>query len=110
MNFLSKKKNTKKAPSVPVSHELDVTERAFKDWKLIVVGFALFVVLIFVANGLLFMKINNDDFFKIEPSTEVDVTSSNRKTLIDVNNFFNARQSEYENYLIGTTTEIDPSL
>jgi len=110
MLFNKKNKvNPKKANVLP-PRELELAERAFRDWVFLLAGFALLVVSVVVVAGFLFVKVNRGDFFTAEPDATISTTSSNRKTLIDVNDFFLNRQKGYESFLTGTTTEIDPSL
>jgi hypothetical protein len=111
MNFLTKKnKEQKKKPSALPQRDLEIGEQAHRDWKYMLAGFAGLVVVLVLLNGLLFIEINSGGLFTVEPDSQVNSATSNRKALLDVNNFFNMRQQAYENFRNGTTTEIDPSL
>lgn len=110
MLFKKKNKTDPKKASAPLTRDLEIGEQAFKDWPYLLVGFAILVALTVVVDGFLFIKVNRGDFFTVEPDQKINVASSNREALLDVNEFFSARQKEYEEFVSSGVNEIDPSI
>ncbi len=107
MNLFSKHKKISKAPEV---QKREAGGQVLKDWMLIIGAFVALVLIIATIDGYLLVKINRGDFFKVEENSELSQETVNRKKLVDVEEFFAARQKAYAEFSQTAAPEIDPSI
>lgn len=108
MKFIKRKKNN---AVLIEKHELDLGHRVKHDWKFILLIFFGLILVVFAFDGYILYQVNQGNFFSSDSAGNYSGTSDlDRKTLIDASNFFQARQSEYENFKYLELPEIDPSL
>ena len=107
MKLFSKQKKIGKNP---IAHKKEAGGRVLQDWMFVVVAFIVLVLVVAFVDGYLLVRINRGDFFKADPNMELSPETVNRKKLVDVEEFFAARQKEYTAFTSTTTPEIDPSL
>lgn len=115
MKFFGKQKKIR--PVAP-HHNGEFNSRLFRDWSVTLIVFFVLVLAVFIVDGYLLIQINRGDFFSADSvSDSVSGTGSasgsetfNRKVLLDVAEFFEARQKEYDAFRSVAVPQIDPSI
>ena len=107
MNLFSK---IKKVHKNNFSRKFESGEHVERDWGVMLIGFTVLVLLIVILEGYLFMRINRGDFFSNQSTSGVRTETLNRKTLLDVAGYFEAREKEYADFRATSTPQIDPSI
>src|SRR5437868_1465546 len=103
--FKKSKNSHKKAYKQKVVGE----ERAKHDWFILVTIFIGLIVVVFGFDAYLFLRINQGNFFVADTVVQDNETVMTKKVLLDAQNFFNARQKEYDAFTATPSAEIDPS-
>jgi hypothetical protein len=107
INFFKKEKGVSKKFFKP---KLVGEERVKHDWMMMVAVFAVLILIIISFDFYLLLKINRGDFFAADGEIQDNETVATKKVLLDAQNFFEARQKEYDAFMASPPAEIDPSL
>lgn len=119
MKFFGKQKKIR--PATP-HHDGEFNGRLFRDWAITLIVFFVLVSAVFLVDGYLLIQINRGDFFSRDSvsgaipdsvsgtGSESGSETFNRKVLLDVAEFFEARQKEYDAFRSAPAPQIDPSI
>ncbi len=103
-------KKSKKSAKKSFKPRAAVGEQALHDWWIMV---AVFVALVLVVAGFdlyFFMRINAGGFFTADGQVQDNETVLTKKALLDAQNFYSAREKEYQAFVSVQPAEIDPSI
>lgn len=90
--------------------KLTSEERAKKDWLIMIVVFTVLIVVVVGCDTYLFMRINEGDLFAPAGEVQDNETVVTKKIILDAENYFSARQKEYDAFKTTPPSEIDPSI
>ncbi len=107
MKFFQKKKSV--VPSTP-THEREIGGDVFRDWFVMIVVTTVLILVALGFGGYLLFKINQGNFFKVDSEATLSTETLNRKTLLNVSEFFESRKKEYETLRATALPRIDPSI
>lgn len=97
-----------KAPREEVA--LVISEKARKDWKMLLGVAIIFAVIVVGLDAYLLWRVNNGDIFNTEMAPETDTTITDKRVLSNTVKFFDDRAADFQTFKNTPRTEIDPSL
>lgn len=101
---------SKKISKNNLSGNSDSGELAERDWKIILFGFIILILVAIFFDGYLFLRVNRGDLFDPVVNKNISPETMNMKILLDVTGFFGARQKDYEELISAGMLHTDPSI
>jgi hypothetical protein len=81
----------------------------FHDWKKIIIGFVIALLIVVLVDGYIFYKVNKGELFSFGNNEEVSSPTLNQATLDRTNKRYDDKQAALEQLKTSTEVSIDPS-